>query len=276
MAGARPRCPPGGARLSGLVRVPSSCPPSPLLLLSSSICHSLSLLCRNIARSSSPRHRAAAHTAVSVHPLLDHTLADDARQTTTPKTYHTHRLESSMAPRTRKAAASSSPAPQNGDTPPPPPPKDDAPATPSIGVDALLVPVTGEVREVVKVNNASASDMKHACDDALKRVRVSSFPLRCMRVLGRGLGNGGGCGVLLVLSRHRAPRTHHRPLRHAVIDKQSLVLVACVLGTAHWRLHRSRALCCAPRKPHTPILLSLASQKGSFPSHAQLQPRSLA
>ncbi|KAI0760490.1 microsomal signal peptidase 25 kDa subunit-domain-containing protein [Fomes fomentarius] len=76
-----------------------------------------------------------------------------------------------MAPRTRKAAASPSPAPapQNGDAAPPLPPKDDAPATPTVVIDALLVPVAGEVREQVKVNNASASDMKHACDDALKR-----------------------------------------------------------------------------------------------------------
>lgn len=81
-----------------------------------------------------------------------------------------------MAPRTRKAAASPSPAPtpQNGVAAPPLPPKDDAPATPTVVIDALLVPVTGEEREQVKVNNASASDMKHACDDALKRVRLSS------------------------------------------------------------------------------------------------------
>lgn len=75
-----------------------------------------------------------------------------------------------MAPRSRKAAADTSS--HNGDVPPPLPSKDDAPATPPVGVDALLVPVVGEEREVVKVNNASATDMKHACDDALKRVSL--------------------------------------------------------------------------------------------------------
>ncbi|RPD54882.1 hypothetical protein L226DRAFT_487526 [Lentinus tigrinus ALCF2SS1-7] len=74
-----------------------------------------------------------------------------------------------MAPRTRKAAASPSPAAHNGDTPPAPPPEDDAPPTPSTGVDALLAPVATLEREEVKVNNASPTDMKHACDDALKR-----------------------------------------------------------------------------------------------------------
>ncbi|KAI0355888.1 hypothetical protein OH77DRAFT_1424147 [Trametes cingulata] len=73
-----------------------------------------------------------------------------------------------MAPRTRKSAASPSRASEpNGDAPPPVPPKDDAAAV--VNVDALLAPVPGEEREEVKVNNASATDMKHACDDALKR-----------------------------------------------------------------------------------------------------------
>ena len=80
-----------------------------------------------------------------------------------------------MAPRTRKAAASPAPATHNGDTPPPLSSKDDAPPTPSAGVDALLVPVATEEREEVKVNNASATDMKHACDDALKRVSTLSL-----------------------------------------------------------------------------------------------------
>ncbi|KAH9941854.1 microsomal signal peptidase 25 kDa subunit-domain-containing protein [Epithele typhae] len=71
-----------------------------------------------------------------------------------------------MAPRTRKGGRSVSPLPStsNGDVSPP---KDDAPSTP--GVSALLVPSDAAEREEVKVNNASASDMKHACDDALKR-----------------------------------------------------------------------------------------------------------
>ncbi|KAI0763508.1 microsomal signal peptidase 25 kDa subunit-domain-containing protein [Trametes elegans] len=73
-----------------------------------------------------------------------------------------------MAPRTRKSAASSSPATDtNGDAPPSLPPQDDTGAV--VDVDALLAPAPGEEREEVKVNNASATDMKHACDDALKR-----------------------------------------------------------------------------------------------------------
>ncbi|KAI0326088.1 hypothetical protein GY45DRAFT_1329335 [Cubamyces sp. BRFM 1775] len=73
-----------------------------------------------------------------------------------------------MAPRTRKSAPSPSPAPErNGDVPPAVPPKDET--SPVVDVDALLAPVPGEEREEVKVNNASATDMKHACDDALKR-----------------------------------------------------------------------------------------------------------
>ncbi|KAH9852313.1 microsomal signal peptidase 25 kDa subunit-domain-containing protein [Lenzites betulinus] len=74
-----------------------------------------------------------------------------------------------MAPRTRKAASSPSPAPtpaHDDEVPPVPPPKD---ASAVVDVDALLAPVPGEGRDEVKVNNASAADMKHACDDALKR-----------------------------------------------------------------------------------------------------------
>lgn len=39
----------------------------------------------------------------------------------------------------------------------------------------LLAPTTGADREEVKVNNASVTEMKHACDDALKRVSFSSL-----------------------------------------------------------------------------------------------------
>lgn len=35
--------------------------------------------------------------------------------------------------------------------------------------------VSSQDRDVVKVNNASATDLKNACDDAVKRVRVC-FP----------------------------------------------------------------------------------------------------
>ena len=96
-------------------------------------------------------------------------------------TYENPHSLNTMAPRTRKAAASPAPAAHNGDTPPPLPSKDDAPPTPSAGVDALLVPVATEEREEVKVNNASATDMKHACDDALKRVSTPSLSAPCRR-----------------------------------------------------------------------------------------------
>lgn len=38
---------------------------------------------------------------------------------------------------------------------------------------ALLAPATGGERDEVKVNNASVTELKHACDDALKRVSGS-------------------------------------------------------------------------------------------------------
>ncbi len=120
-----------------------------------------------------------------------------------------------MAPRTRKAAASSAPATHNGDTPPLPPPKDDAPPTP-IGVDALLVPVAVEEREEVKVNNASATDMKHACDDALKRVSIpSSVPSRCRT---RRSERYGVRGSALCLARHELS-----PLSAAYVTRSSSV-----------------------------------------------------
>ncbi|KAI1794346.1 microsomal signal peptidase 25 kDa subunit-domain-containing protein [Ganoderma leucocontextum] len=76
-----------------------------------------------------------------------------------------------MAPRSRKGRASPSPAPpaSNGDMLPPPLPKEEQSAPHRSSIDALLIPVSAEEREEVKVNNASATDMKHACDDALKR-----------------------------------------------------------------------------------------------------------
>ncbi|KAI8972805.1 microsomal signal peptidase 25 kDa subunit-domain-containing protein [Trametes punicea] len=68
-----------------------------------------------------------------------------------------------MAPRTRKAAARE----PDGLSPPAVPPKENTSAV--VDVDALLAPIPGEEREEVRVNNASVTDMKHACDDALKR-----------------------------------------------------------------------------------------------------------
>ena len=95
-----------------------------------------------------------------------------------------HLHPTTMAPRSRKGRASPSPAPpaSNGDTPPPPPSKDEQSAPHRSSIDTLLVPVPAEQREEVKVNNASATDMKHACDDALKRVRLPSHLLRLPRL----------------------------------------------------------------------------------------------
>lgn len=71
-----------------------------------------------------------------------------------------------MATRGRKAAngASEDPAPAES-------------ASSSIA-GLLATPTAGVERDEVKVNNASVTDMKHACDDALKRVRTvySSLP----------------------------------------------------------------------------------------------------
>lgn len=36
----------------------------------------------------------------------------------------------------------------------------------------LSIPASAEERDTIKVNNANATDLKNACDDALKRVRV--------------------------------------------------------------------------------------------------------
>ena len=87
-----------------------------------------------------------------------------------------------MAPRSRKSAASPAPvsSTSDADAPPPLPPKDESSVAHRSSIDALLVPVAGEEREEVKVNNASVTDMKHACDDALKRVRT---PFLCVFLL---------------------------------------------------------------------------------------------
>ena len=42
---------------------------------------------------------------------------------------------------------------------------------------ALLAPSSTTEREEVKVNNASITELKHACDDALKRVSRPASPL---------------------------------------------------------------------------------------------------
>lgn len=47
----------------------------------------------------------------------------------------------------------------------------DGSTTSRSNVHALLAPSSTAEREEVKVNNASVTELKHACDDALKRVR---------------------------------------------------------------------------------------------------------
>lgn len=80
---------------------------------------------------------------------------------------HTQENALDMAPRNRKTEgsdSSSSVATSNKTT---------ASERPVDGVlTSALLPST-EARDVVKVNNASATEMKHACDDALKRVSLS-------------------------------------------------------------------------------------------------------
>lgn len=52
-------------------------------------------------------------------------------------------------------------------------------ASPASTISGLLAAAAEAVdvdAEEVKVNNASATEMKHACDDALKRVSVLKFP----------------------------------------------------------------------------------------------------
>ena len=53
-----------------------------------------------------------------------------------------------------------------------------AEATPTSTISGLLAAAVDAVdvdAEEVKVNNASTTEMKHACDDALKRVSAASF-----------------------------------------------------------------------------------------------------
>ena len=56
---------------------------------------------------------------------------------------------------------------------------DSSPGTSSISA-LLTTPATGVERDEVKVNNASVTEMKHACDDALKRVSTV-FSAHCPR-----------------------------------------------------------------------------------------------
>ena len=69
--------------------------------------------------------------------------------------------------------------PTSGSTSEPPETNGSGQSTPSSSVVGLLRTVSADVeREEVKVNNVSVTDMKHACDDALKRVSTSSCSYR--------------------------------------------------------------------------------------------------
>ena len=49
-------------------------------------------------------------------------------------------------------------------------------ASPEKPPGPLSIPVSAEQRDTIKVNNANATDLKNACDDALKRVRPPPYP----------------------------------------------------------------------------------------------------
>lgn len=77
-----------------------------------------------------------------------------------------------MATRGRKQAngsSSSAPEPTNSID------QNENSTTTSSVVGLLKTPSVDVQREEVKVNNASVTDMKHACDDALKRVSIVLF-----------------------------------------------------------------------------------------------------
>ena len=78
-----------------------------------------------------------------------------------------------MAARGRKAATGA------GAADPADHAQDDGPSTSTSAatIADLLVTARAADREEVKVNNASAADMKNACDDALKHVRLFSLTL---------------------------------------------------------------------------------------------------
>jgi len=78
-------------------------------------------------------------------------------------------------PRTRKQAANG--GPNRGSSPTPAATTDSKPPSRSQSTDSLHPPPPGPLsiiiaddeRDVIKVNNANVTDLKHACDDALKR-----------------------------------------------------------------------------------------------------------
>ncbi len=78
-----------------------------------------------------------------------------------------------MSTRGRKQAngsSSSAPEPTNSIDQ-----NENSTTTTSSVVGLLKTPSVDVQREEVKVNNASVTDMKHACDDALKRVSTVLF-----------------------------------------------------------------------------------------------------
>jgi hypothetical protein len=52
-----------------------------------------------------------------------------------------------------------------------------APASPDKPTGPLSLPIPPDERDIVKVNNANITELKIACDDALRRVSTSLLPL---------------------------------------------------------------------------------------------------
>src|ERR1700729_1179049 len=99
-------------------------------------------------------------------------------------------------PRTRKQAANgdsnqaSSPATTN--TPPSRSQSTDSLHPPPPG--PLSIIITDEDRDVIKVNNANISELKNACDDALKRVRSFTLSVFCQGIFFLNFVGAGGMG----------------------------------------------------------------------------------
>jgi signal peptidase complex subunit 2 len=76
-------------------------------------------------------------------------------------------------PRTRKQAANGTLPSSNNDSAPSRSQSSDSLHPPPPG--PLSIIITDEEREVIKINNANVSELKNACDDALKRVSALSL-----------------------------------------------------------------------------------------------------
>ena len=72
----------------------------------------------------------------------------------------TKKAENGLSARTPSPTRSSSTSPSS-------------PGSPDRPVGPLSILVPAEEREDVKVNNANATELKNACDDAVKRVSIS-------------------------------------------------------------------------------------------------------